>query len=76
MFDGDNASMLHQTQRGSMGKGVFMYILKQFFRDEQGMETVEWAVLAALIVAGLVTVIAGLGTNVKNAFTTLSTQTT
>jgi len=39
------------------------------------METVEWAVLAALIVAGLVAIITGLGTNVKNKFTTLQTAT-
>jgi Flp pilus assembly pilin Flp len=42
-----------------------------FVRDDRGMETVEWAVLAALIVAGLIAVIAGLGTNVLNRFTAL-----
>jgi Flp pilus assembly pilin Flp len=46
-----------------------------FIRDDRGMETVEWAVLAALIVAGLIAVIAGLGTNVLNRFTTLQTAT-
>ena len=46
-------------------------IVKRFARDERGLETVEWAILAALIVAGLVTVISGLGTNVLNRFTTL-----
>jgi len=40
------------------------------------METVEWAVVAALIVAGLVTVISGLGTNVTNKFNALKTATT
>ena len=48
---------------------------RRFFRDERGMETVEWGVLAALIVAGLVAVIGGLGTNVLNKFTTLQTAT-
>jgi Flp pilus assembly pilin Flp len=47
-----------------------------FIRDERGMETVEWAVLAALIVGGLVAVIATLGTNVLNKFTTLNNATT
>ena len=47
----------------------------RFIRNEQGMETVEWAVLAALIVAGLVGVITTLGTNVMNKFTTLSNNT-
>ncbi len=39
------------------------------------METVEWAVLAAILVAGLIAVITGLGTNVLNKFTTLQTAT-
>ena len=48
----------------------------RFIRDEGGMETVEWGVLAALIVAGLVGVIAGLGSNIKNKFTNLQNATT
>jgi len=40
------------------------------------METVEWGVLAALIVAGLVGVIAGLGGNIKTKFTNLQNSTT
>ena len=31
-----------------------MSLLKKLARDERGMETVEWAIHAALIVAGLV----------------------
>ena len=50
-------------------------IVNRFFRDECGMETVEWGVLAALIVAGLVAVIAGLGGNILNKFTSLQTAT-
>jgi Flp pilus assembly pilin Flp len=53
-----------------------MRVLKRLIADESGMETVEWAVLAAIIVAGLISVIAGVGTNVKSAFTNLSTATT
>ncbi len=48
---------------------------KRFARDERGMETVEWAILAALIVAGLVTVITTLGSHVLAKFTTLSNAT-
>jgi len=51
-------------------------LLKKFVKDERGMETVEWAVLAALIVAGLVTIITTLGNNVSTAFTALQTATT
>jgi pilus assembly protein Flp/PilA len=50
-------------------------LLKRFVQDERGMETVEWGVLAALIVGGLVAVIAGLGTNVLGKFTKLQTAT-
>jgi Flp pilus assembly pilin Flp len=47
----------------------------KFARDERGMETVEWGVLAALIVAGLVTVIGTLGTHVNTKFTALQNAT-
>jgi len=50
-------------------------MIKRFVRDEQGLETVEWAILAALIVAGLVTVITGLGNNVVNKFSALQNAT-
>jgi len=51
-------------------------LLKKFASDDRGMETVEWAVLAALIVAGLIGVVAGVGTNVLNAFSKLQSSTT
>jgi len=54
---------------------VMRKLVSQFVRDERGMETVEWGVLAALIVAGLVGVIAGLGGNIKTKFTNLQTAT-
>jgi len=54
----------------------FLQTLQRFASNEQGMETVEWAVVAALIVAGLVAVITGLGTNVTNKFNALQTATT
>jgi Flp pilus assembly pilin Flp len=50
-------------------------ILKRFTSDQRGMETVEWAILAALIVAGLVTTISTLGANVLNKFNTLQNAT-
>jgi len=46
-----------------------------FLRDDRGMETVEWAVLAATLVAGLIAVITALGGNVKNAFTAMKVAT-
>jgi len=51
-------------------------LLKKFALDDRGMETVEWAVLAALIVAGLIGVVAGIGSNVLSAFNKLKSGTT
>ncbi len=50
-------------------------LIGSFLRDDRGMETVEWAVLAALIVAGLVAVITGLGGNMVTKFTALQDAT-
>jgi len=49
--------------------------VRAFVGNEGGMETVEWAVMAAIIVAGLVMVISALGTNVVNKFSYLKAQT-
>ncbi len=51
-------------------------LLSRFLRDDRGMETVEWAILAALITAGIVTAITTLGTNIQNAFNNLASNTT
>ena len=48
-------------------------IVRRFARDEQGMETVEWGILAALIVAGLGAIILGIGTAVNGAFGNINT---
>jgi Flp pilus assembly pilin Flp len=39
------------------------------------LETVEWAVIAALIVAGLIAIITGLGNNVETRFSELENAT-
>ena len=52
-----------------------MRFVTSFLRDDRGMETVEWAVMAAILVAGLIAVIAGLGGNVLTKFTALQTAT-
>jgi Flp pilus assembly pilin Flp len=49
--------------------------LYEFLREDRGMETVEWAIMAALIVAGLVAIVIGLGNNVMNKFSTLKGET-
>jgi pilus assembly protein Flp/PilA len=50
-------------------------ILRQLATDESGMETVEWGVLAALIVAAVITALTTLGTNVKRQFDLMTTAT-
>jgi len=42
--------------------------VRRLVKDEQGMETVEWGVMAALIVVGLVAAIGVLGGQVLNKF--------
>jgi Flp pilus assembly pilin Flp len=43
-------------------------MIRQLLADESGMETVEWGVIAALIVGAVVTALTTLGTNVKRQF--------
>lgn len=49
-------------------------LFKSFARDEQGLETVEYAIILGLIVAGTITVIAAIGTWVNGRFTTVQTD--
>jgi len=50
-----------------------LQFVNRLMHDERGMETVEWAVLAALMVTGIVAALSTLGANAKAVFTTLST---
>ena len=46
-------------------------MLKKFIMDESGLETVEWAVIAAIIVGGVISAIGIIATNVTTRFETL-----
>ena len=48
-----------------------MSTLKRFIKDERGLETVEYAIITALIVAGTITVLGTIGRRVLNTFTTV-----
>ena len=48
-----------------------MELLKRFIRDEKGLETVEYAIILGLIVAGTIIVIQTIGSRVLNAFNTV-----
>ena len=47
-------------------------LLKNFVSNEDGLEMVEWAIVAALVTAAGAGAFAALGTNVTTALTTLS----
>jgi len=51
-----------------------MNLIKRFFSDEKGLETVEYAIIVGLIVAGLVAIIAAIGAWVNLQFTNLQTD--
>jgi Flp pilus assembly pilin Flp len=51
-------------------------IVKRFVRDERGLETVEYAIILGLIVAGTIGLIMGLGGWVKTQFTDVKNDVT
>lgn len=48
-------------------------IAKSFVKDERGLETVEYAIIAGLIVVGTIVTIASIGTWVSGKFSELLT---
>ncbi len=45
---------------------------RQFLADDRGLETVEYAIIAGLIVVVVLTVISTLGSKVQNIFQSIS----
>ncbi|MHC4387074.1 MAG: Flp family type IVb pilin [Planctomycetota bacterium] len=50
-----------------------MEMLKRFFKDERGLETVEYAIIAGLIVVGTIATVVSIGAWVNTKFTALDT---
>ena len=48
--------------------------LRRFLEDEKGLETVEYAIIVGLIVAGTIATIAAIGVWVQGRFTGLQTD--
>lgn len=48
-----------------------MKSFKSFLSDDKGLETVEYAIIAGLIVVALIALMTAIGTKVKNKFQTL-----
>lgn len=51
-----------------------MNTLKKLWKDERGLETIEYAVIAALIVIGLITTMQSIGGKIHNMFTAIDEQ--
>ncbi len=49
-------------------------ILKKFWMDEEGGEAVEWPLVVALVVIGLVGLWAALGTAIGEVLTAITTE--
>ncbi len=49
-------------------------MLKRFLKDEKGLETVEWTIMAALIILGLVALITSLQGEIGNVFSGLQQE--
>lgn len=51
-----------------------MELVKKFIRDEQGLETVEYAIILGLIVVGTIAAVITLGTWVQGKFDKTNTD--
>jgi len=51
-----------------------MNAVRRFLRDDRGLETIEYAIIAGLIVSGLVAIVVAIGTWVKGQFQSLQTD--
>ena len=49
-------------------------LMKEFWNDEEGVTTLEYAILAALLVAGLAGVISALTGSLTDFFDTIATK--
>ena len=67
---------LYRNRRISVKKlGVEMKdLIKRFAKDEKGLESVEWAVMAGLIVVAAIAAITGIGSKVAGAFQELQSN--
>jgi len=51
-----------------------MKMVKRFINDERGLETVEYAIILGLIVAGTILLVTQIGNWVKNSFNTAANE--
>lgn len=48
--------------------------LMKFFKDEEGLETVEYAIILGLIVAGTIVLVVAIGQWVENQFSAVNNE--
>jgi Flp pilus assembly pilin Flp len=53
-----------------------MNTLKRFWNDEQGVAAIEYAIIAAVIAAGLIVIMIAIGGKVTNQMTAVNTDLT
>jgi Flp pilus assembly pilin Flp len=63
-------SMIHERKRS------MLTMMRNFIAEEDGLEMVEWAIVAALITAGAAAVLTTIGTAVKAEFDNINTALT
>ncbi|MHC4124159.1 MAG: Flp family type IVb pilin [Planctomycetota bacterium] len=51
-------------------------LLKRFIREEEGLETIEWTLMAALVVLGFVAIWVTFKPQIQSVFTSLGTELT
>ena len=51
-----------------------MLLLYKFLRDETGATTIEYGLIAASISLAIISVVNGLGTNLRTKFTSINTS--
>ena len=66
-----HVKVLESTPTGVEGVIAMRNLVSAFLSDEKGTETVEWGLMAGLIVGGLVLVVASIGAWVNLQFSNL-----
>jgi pilus assembly protein Flp/PilA len=72
-FETVAAALYHRQVRWIFG-GKIMAIFKKIFADEAGATAIEYGLIAALIAVAAITAMQGLGNELKETFTTVSTS--
>jgi len=58
----------HKPTHWERMEGKMKALVMRFFKNEEGLETVEWGVMLFLIIVGLVAVVTALGGTLRGLF--------